>query len=196
MTEYANLDRAGTFKAKPVFWTVRKFDSGTVSINMQFEILSQQDGEDWISWAEVSPHAAWGSFFIVKKDGTINSRTVEDLVASIGWDGDPEGVTPDKVPDCVVQITTEADVYKGETRYKVQWINQENYVHQGGGLSADELREINAVYGSRLRAVASAAKGVAPPLAKEPKPLAKEPPPAPPGFENVQPPVDEDDLPF
>jgi len=201
MTEYEDMDRAGTFKAKPVYWGLNRYDTGSIAVSMKFEILSQLEDDIWNSWETYAPVAVWGKFFIVKKDGTINTRTVEDLAKATGWNGDPTAVGAGEAPDCIVQLTVEPNEYKGVTTYEAQWINPDGYVHQGGGMSEGDLSDIQVRYGSLLRAAAAAhiKKPSAPaPERKVPKQQSVAPPPPPPvdGFEYVPPPEGDEDLPF
>lgn len=152
----ATLEREGIFKARPVKWAVRKAESGAVSVNLQLLILAQLDGDDWVSWEAAEDHFVYGDFYVVKKDGKINSAAVERLVGSLGWDGDLRSVFGDP-PRVVVQATVKADTYNGVTRYKASWLNPENYVPGSFGESEDDVKQLQARYGSLLRAAASGA---------------------------------------
>lgn len=175
----AALDREGIFKAKAVKWAVRKAESGAVSVNMQFLILAQLDGDEWNSWEQVQDHFCYGDFYVIKKDGKINGTAVEQLVAALGWDGDLRSVVGE-APNVVVQITVKADEYKGVTRYKASWINPEDFTPGAFGESDEDVKQLQARYGSLLRAAAAGAAGAKPATKAAPAaaPKPKAPPPA------------------
>jgi len=168
----ATLSRPGIFKARPVAWSVKQFDSGSVAINMKFLVLAELDGKDWLSWSEYEEHHVYGDWFVVKKDGTINTDAVEQLVACIGWDASLGSIVGSP-PDVVVQISVKPDEYRGETRYKASWMNPEDFVPAPQGESPEEVRQLDARFGSLLRAAAGAAK--AKPKAAKPKPATVPP---------------------
>lgn len=188
------LDRTGIFKARPVSWNVRKSEnSESVAIQIHYQILAEKSGSDWEDWTQYEPHYVRGDHWIVKKDGRPNVKTIETLAEVLSWDGSLSSVIGSDPPDIVVSVTVEAETYDGKTYHKVAWLNPENYVPGGDGASADEVRQLDAKFGSLLRA---AARGSGKPAAK-PTPTKKPPQPAPAGTrvdprENV----DHDQIPF
>lgn len=177
------LDRAGIFKARPLSWAVRTFDnSQAVAVNMKFSIVAQLDGAEWVSWADCEEHVVYGSFFVIKKDGTINTQAVENLYAAIGWEGDLRQVAASPVPERIVQITVKAEEYQGKTQYKVAWINPEDYTPTPQGASEDDVSKLQARFGGLLRAAAAGAKRATP---AKPANGASKPPPSQPAAAGV-----------
>ena len=132
------LDREGIFKARLLEWNVKPSEkSQAVAISIEFHILDQLDGNDWISWERYEDHSVWGDFYVVKSDGQINTGPVEQLAQSIGWNGDFNAVNNDP-PDTVVQITVKEDEYDGKIRYRAQWINPGNFTPRPGGSNSGE----------------------------------------------------------
>lgn len=179
-----SLDRAGIFKARPVAWTVKVFDQSggqAVAISITFAIVAQLDGGEWIDSAE-QEHRVFGDYFVVKRDGSPNVGTVQQLSASLGWQGSLKLVqaTPNQPPACVVQITVKEEAYNGKTFFKAGWMNPEDYVPTQGGADDATVEQLESRFGSGLRAAATGK-----PAAEKPARKAKAPPP-----------VSADDIPF
>jgi hypothetical protein len=148
------LDREGTFKAKILSWNIYAAKSGAVAVNMDFAIVSQWNGSDWDSWADYAPHHCYGAFYVVKKDGAINTATVKQLVAAVSWDGKLKSIL-DLPPDVEVQITVKAEDYNNATVHKAAWINPGDHTPTFGA-SPEVVSNLDARFGSLLRAAASA----------------------------------------
>lgn len=183
------LDRPGIFKARPVSWKVQtSTKSKSVGLNFEFEILAQlADGVDgngekisvWESWEGYDPVGVYGTIWVIGKEGKPNQNGIEQLVKSLGWDGDLRSVLG-PVPDVVCQIQVKEEVFEGNTQLKVAWINPEDFVPSPGGASSDEVTQLSTQFGSLLRAAAAGAKRASPskPAAPAPKAQAPAPPPA------------------
>ncbi len=155
------LDRSGIFRARPLSWSVRTSEtSQAVALSIEFLILAQLDGSNWASWTEYEEHRVFGDFYVIKRDGSVNQKMVDQLVSSLGWSGDLRQVGQ-AAPDVTVQITVKEDAYNGQVRFKADWINPGDYVPQPGSASEGELGTLQARFGSLLRAAATgAARGV------------------------------------
>jgi len=149
------LDRAGLFKARPVEWSVFTADSGAVAINIQFRITAMYEGGEWQSWADYTEMIVYGAYWVVKKDKSINTGTVDQLAKSIGWNGDLRAVTT-PVPDVEVQIAVKEDEYDGKTQYKAGWMNPGDYVPMPQ-TSEEDVSKLHGQFGSLLKAAAGAA---------------------------------------
>lgn len=162
-TERNSLDREGQFKVKPLSWNVYNAKSGAVAINIDFLVTAQWNGSDWDSWADYEPHAVRGAYYVVKKDGAINSETVSQLVNCLGWNGELAAVLQ-VPPDVVVQVAVRAEEYNGLTVYKAGWMSAADS-NPSYGASPAEVKALDGRFGSLLRAAAGMAK---PPAAKLP----------------------------
>lgn len=152
-----DLDREGIFKATPFVWKIQTSDrSQSVGLNIGFLILSQLDGDEWVSWAEADPHRVYGTFYVVGRDGKILSDKVKKLAEALGWRGDLESVERGGPPDRVVQITVKENLYEGKTTYRADWIEPENFVPKGRGADSAEVGALSQRFGSLLRAAAAA----------------------------------------
>lgn len=178
-TPLRSIDREGIFKVRPREWWVRKADSNAVAVSFDFDILEQHNGTDWDSWAEYEQHTVFGDYWVVKKDGTINTAVVEQLAASIGWDGNLSAVQ-DTPPNVVAQITVKAETYEGKTRFKAGWMNPENFTPGPAGAAPEEVNQLQSQFGSLLRAAAAGAGGNGAPATTAPAAAptsTSEPPP-------------------
>jgi len=155
------IDREGTFMARPISWGVKTAkDTQAVAINMGFLITAQRDGDQWTDWTGYGDHHAYGDYWIVKKDGTINTQTVDNLVRAFGadavkWMGDLRKIDGPP-PDTMVQIVVKEDEYQGVVRYKAAWINAADYEPQPFLADAQAVGGLQGRFGSMLRAAASA----------------------------------------
>lgn len=181
------LDRPGIFKARPVSWKVQTSKtSKSVGLNFEFQVLAQlADGVNeagdkapvWESWEGYDPVNVYGTIWVIGKEGKPNQTGIEQLVKSLGWDGDLKSVLGPP-PDVVCQVTVKEEVFEGTTHYKVSWLNPEDFVPGPGGASSDEVAQLSTQFGSLLRAAAAGAKKAAP--AKPAAPAPKAAPAAPP----------------
>jgi hypothetical protein len=189
------LDRPGIFKARLLNWAVRTAESGAVAITAEYLILSQLDGSEWIDWSGAEEHSVFGDTYVVKKDGTVHTSGVEQLVAALGWNGDLRSVVG-RPPDVVVQVTVKDEEYQGKKRLKVAWVNPGDYTPRPETASDSDVAKLQVRFGSLLRAAASVATKKAP--AKAPAATQATPASAPAGTPPVGADYDPigDDIPF
>jgi hypothetical protein len=124
-----------------------------------------------------------GYFYLEKKDGSLNTITVDALKAALGWDGrDPFWLQETDLSQHPVQLKLAFEEYNGKTRLKVQYLNPFGSTGTGGITKADGAAKtaIRNRLGSKLRALAGPAQKPAPPAAPPNLPPAKpKAPPAP-----------------
>ncbi len=185
------LDRPGIFKARPLSWAVRTADSGAVAIALEYLVLAQLDGAEWVDWSAAEDHTVFGDTYVVKKDGTVHTSGVEQLVAALGWNGDLRSVAG-VPPQVVVQITVKEEEYQGKKRLKVSWVNPGDYSPRPEAASDGDVARLQVRFGSLLRAAAAVATKKAPP--KPPTPPA--PAPAPPAAGPTSDAAFDRDIPF
>lgn len=171
------LDKAGTFKARPFDWSVQpsKENKG-VAISVGFIIEEEYDFESktWLSWRETDAYTTRGWWYIVKKDGGINKSAIQQLVESMGWDANLNSILGEP-PDLLVQIVVKKENYKGEDRYKVGWMSPEDAVPGAFGASEAEVVDLQSRFGSMLKAVAGVKRAT--PKAPPATPAAASTPP-------------------
>jgi len=189
------IDRAGIFKARPFDWSVQpSASSKAIAISIGLLIESQYENGEWLSWAEYEPHTVRGWWYVIGKNGQVNTVAVEQLTKSLGWNGDLKAIRVSGPPDLVVQVKVEANEYNGKTTYKAGWMNPEDFVPDFSGASEDDVAKLSVQFGSLLRAAAAAVAKAGPKGATKstPKPAAKRPPVAVP----TSAPADDSDVPF
>ncbi|MDP3703596.1 MAG: hypothetical protein Q8R78_04350 [Candidatus Omnitrophota bacterium] len=201
------IDREGIFRVIPREWWIRTpkaesvaLGSAAVAVSLDFDIIEQWDGANWMSWREYEQHTVFGDYWIIKKDRTVNQGTVEQLAMSLGWDGNLESVKG-LPPNVVVQVTVKADTYEGKTRYKAGWMNPGDFSPRSGA-PPEEVTKLSSQFGSLLRAAAAGAAKAAKPMAAPPREeRVEEPPPsgdddAPTGGGHHSDSTGDDELPF
>lgn len=175
------LDREGTFMARPATWGVKTGkESQSVAINMGFVVTAQRDGDEWIDWSQYDEHVVYGDFWIVKKDGSINTNAVDSLVRAFGpesikWIGDLRRIDG-QPPETPVQIVVEPDDFFDPPRFKVKWINAADYEPTPMLADAMAVGGLQGRFGSLLRAAASSAAQGLPKGETAKKPAPKLPP--------------------
>lgn len=175
MSNGVKLEQEGRFKARVTSWAMKQRPSGAVCVTLALTILEQYDfdEEKWVSWAEADEHYVYGDFYVIKKDGKLNTGTVEQLWKALAWDGDPEVIANSPPPTTPVQIEVKAEQYQGNTYHKASWIDPVDHVPSRGtvvGASGEELVSIKQRFGAQLRAATAVAKSKAP--AKPTAPVA------------------------
>jgi hypothetical protein len=154
----AILSQAGIFKAVPTAWSVKESDGDSQSVALVIEFLITEEWAEgeWASWAEHEEHTIRGYFYIIKRDGTVNTTQVEALAKALGWAGDLRAVEGPP-PDRTVQIVVKDEPYLGQSSYKVKWINPEDHKPGLFGSSPEEVGSLQTRFGSLLRAAAAGA---------------------------------------
>jgi len=170
------LDRPGIFKARPLSWAVRTAESGAVAVALEYLVLAQLDGSAWIDWSGAEDHTVYGDTYVVKRDGTVHTSGVEQLVAALGWNGDLRAVAG-APPKVVVQVAVKEEEYQGKKRLKVAWVNPGDYSPRPEGASGGDVARLQVRFGSLLRAAAAVATKKAP-AKPAPVPSATSAPPA------------------
>jgi len=124
-------------------------------LSMKFNILQEWNGE---TWEDVSaPLDIIGYFYIEKRNGELNSYTIDNLMEVFPWDGrDPYWFEDcfDQVKPVAVSITCEFESYGGKNRLKVRYLNPPDSVGPGGveHSTPDSRRAVNAKLAAKLRA--------------------------------------------
>jgi len=117
-----------------------------------------------------------GYFYLEKKDGSLNTVTIDALKDALGWDGrDPFWLQETDLSQHPVQVKLALEEYGGKTRMKVQYLNPFGSTGGGGVTKADDAtrRSITNRINSKLRALAGPAPAPAKPAGKPaPKPAA------------------------
>lgn len=167
-------NREGLFHAYPANIGVDETGpNNLLTCLINFQIFEELTGGQWKD-CEGENFDITGYFYIEKRDGSLNTMTLDSLKAAFGWDGrDPFWLQDTDLSQHPVQVKLGYEEYNGKDRLKVQFLNPHGSV-PGGVRKGDEnvRRSVNARLGAKLRATAGSAP------APTPKPPA--PPKAPP----------------
>ena len=189
-------NREGLFNAFPVQIGIDETgpnNLATCIINFKLYEELQPTGE----WADCSGDNLdiTGYFYLEKKDGSLNTVTIDALKDSLGWDGrDPFWLQETDLSQHPVQVKLAFEEYGGKTRLKVAYLNPHGSTGKGGVSKADDAtrKSITNRLGSKLRATAGPAQA---PAKAAGKPAAKPaagtaaPPKLPPAKPKAQPPA-------
>jgi len=174
-------NREGLFNAYPADVGVNETGPNklaTCIINFRLYEELQPSGE----WADCSDEQfeVTGYFYLEKRDGSLNTITLDSLKSALGWDGrDPFWLQETDLSEHAVQVKLAFDEYNGKTRLKVQYLNPYGSTGGGGVKKAEGTAKtaIRNRMGSKLRALAGPAqpatsKPAAPPKLPPAKPKA------------------------
>jgi len=164
------IDRPGRFKAQPLDWTVD--ETGTnklLTFIVKFECVSWLYENEWhdAAYGEIT-----GYFYLLKRDGTVNTHAVDSVKQAFGWDG--RGVQSLHEGDwrnANVQLTVEEEEYNGRKQLKIKWLNPADY--DGGGFSRvawDTIKGKVSVLDAKLRALNGAPSSAPKPPPGKPTP--------------------------
>ena len=170
-----NLDRIGRYLVEIVEWSLRESrGGGAVGVAMVFKVLGDWYEDAWRDWREYEENRVEGSWWPIKKDGSVNQSAVDQLAESLGWAGDLS-VFRGPPLKMVVQVDVKLEEYEGKTSYRAAWMYHKDASTSGlGGVTEERGQELETRFGSMLRAAASGAQKSAPGGGGSPE-KAKEP---------------------
>jgi len=199
------IDRAATFRGKVidhgVSFTQNEFPQFVCKL--QAVEIYDDDEKVWVDWTDMADNEITAYLVLFGRSGeTLNFNQVKK---AFKWDGASfQSLNSGDYSELGVQFRVEEDTYENKTRLKVTWIDE--YDAEPGRsirkLNPDEMKKLDAMYASKLKAAGAKAapakakgavskKGVKPTSPKgsvkkkvaplSPKPAAApEPPTAPP----------------
>lgn len=154
------INQPGTFRGKIVEYGVQEADSGAAAVTLTVLIEEQwnQDSKEWDNWREYEA-IAHGSVWVIKKDGSLNEKSIKNLSDCAGWDGSFTSLLMETWQPKGIQISVKADEYKGTVRHRISWINgYDSNPESGGNITEERAKELEAKYGPKLRALAGKVK--------------------------------------
>lgn len=171
-----DCDRAGNFRAEIIEYGMKEFQSGAVAVQIKVALkeIWNHDEETWEPWEDYGMEA-FGSIFVVGKEGNLNERGVKSLVNNAGWDGDFNSIANRTWEPALCQVNIKAEVYNNVTTYKVAFVNHFDSVPGTMGmLDEDKVKDLAARFGASARSIASQAKANRlPQTSKPPAPPAR-----------------------
>jgi hypothetical protein len=157
--EYQPLEWEGNIRGDIVEYGIREADSGAVAVSVKIYAREFWNDETK-SWEPLEPPTATiGDIWVVKKDGTINTKQVEALCRYAGWDGNLSTISQNKWERTPCSAVVQREEYEDQVRWKISWLNA--YDRAPGSLTSltpDRMAALANKYGSSLRAAAGNAK--------------------------------------
>jgi len=151
MSEY--VTQPGTYKGYIKAYELRKAQSGSKGIHITVQIEETFVDNEWHDWREYDFEAE-GTFWVVKKDGTLNSYAVDPMMEYAGWDGDFTAIVQKTWEPKPVNITVKEEVYNDAVTLRIDYLNEYDRGGSGGGCTLDEAQELQKLLGPQLRALA------------------------------------------
>lgn len=122
-------NREGRFKANILEHGVAETGPNKLATFIcKFGLLEELVNSDWMAFGpEDSGLEITGYFYLEKRDGSINTITVDQLKAAFGWDGrDPLWLQDADFTRLTVQVKLEFELFDGKTRLKVRYVDAED----------------------------------------------------------------------
>jgi len=144
------------------------------TVIVHFELFEELVKGEWVNCLDQNLDIT-GYFYVEKRDGSLNTITIDALKAAFQWDGiDPFWLQDTDLSEMAAQLKLGFEEYEGKRRLKVQFLNP--YGSSGGGVSqADNStrQTIMTRLGAKLRARSGGTPANAP-APTAPKPAAPE----------------------
>lgn len=165
----SELQEAGNFRGRIVEYGLYEAESGAKAVTLKVAIDEYWDSgsQQWGDWRNEDLTTS-GSIWVIKRDGTINSKQASALVEHAGWDTSFVSIANGTWKPTPVQVSVEPDVYKYETRYRINWLNGYDSTPGGGNVSLAQAKELEAQFGSQMRAIGGNVTRNAPPATAAP----------------------------
>lgn len=190
------IDRPGIFRGTPIEVGIQDSDNSSslglrVVMTVQ-EYLNQQTNE-WEDWNQFDFRAS-GTFWIIKKDGSLNDNPDPDKFSTVrmvrdilGWDGNLENPDVGVLNPC--QFTVNEEDYKGKAQFKLGFLNHWDFKPGPKTVDPATVKKLSVQHGSKLRAFFGQKQTKAPAPAGRPAAPPAPPKSAPPSQ------IEEGDLP-
>jgi hypothetical protein len=186
-------DREGFFKCGILDYGLDEAQSGAVAFRFRAKLTHIFDFADepteadpelvrepsWLAWPGEHDFESYGKIWIVGKDGKLNEDGIKRMVEVLGWNADLKAIEDKTFAPKEFVGNVKPNEYQGKTSYNIEWVDPLDHTPtKGGGIKAnvtgDKLSQLEAKYGSPLRALAGSlrkpaagSKPAAPPPKKE-----------------------------
>lgn len=159
-------NREGRFKANILEHGVAETGSSKLATFIcRFGLLEELVNNEWVAFGpEDMGLEIIGYFYLEKRDGSINTVTIDQLKAAFGWDGrDPLWLQDADLGRLVVQVKLEFELFEGKTRLKVRYVDAEDAAPAGVQKADEATRQsLGTRLGSKLRALAGGTPAASP----------------------------------
>jgi hypothetical protein len=178
------VDREGYFRGTIQVYLLEQSEK-TGTYNLSIQVLFDEhyytdpatNETGWVGWPY--EHGAYGYLNLVKKDQKLNDINMTNLIEHAGWDGNFESMGNNTWQPQRCGFKVKTDTYKDVTSFKVDGVNSLDFTpgeKSKAKVNPQAGSDLNKMFGSQVRALASSLKRNATPPTT-PKPPS--PPPAP-----------------
>lgn len=148
------IDREGLFRGTVKDYQVKQHPSGTVGLHFVISVDEAWNGVAWEDWRQYDLEAT-GEQFVIKKDGSVNTKTVESLVGAMGWDGSFISVANKTWIPRPAQFSVKADEWNGKAQFRLAYVNAWDHSKRNESHVEVDAAALDARFGSQIRALAS-----------------------------------------
>lgn len=149
-------NREGSFNALPLTMGIDETgDNNLATVQINFAVIEEVGAGGPVDCSGENLSIV-GYFYLEKKDGQPNDKTIASLKESLGWDGlDLEWFNTADVSQKPVQIVLGFEEYQGKNRIRVQFLNPYGSTGRGTVTRADSatLKVMSGRLGAKLRAM-------------------------------------------
>ena len=154
--------QSGKYKGSPIAWAVKPTGNNNLPTFIVTWTLAliEINGE----WQQITSGDTIDAYYYLRnKNGEANKFTLEMLRDVFGWDtASYSSLAGNSWGDVEAQLVIEMETYEGRTRPKVKYTNPADW--EGGAHETDAglVADMDAKYGSELRAMFSGNSGTPP----------------------------------
>lgn len=115
----------GFYRISITEYGLKEAESGALAVSIRAKLIQCWQNEEWVNWDHYDQEAD-GDVWVVKKDGTPNEGAIHSLAQWAGWDGDMQSLVNANWQPLKCQCQVKREDYKGETRFKIAFLNDWN----------------------------------------------------------------------
>lgn len=148
------IDREGLFRGTIKDYVLRQHESGCVSVFLVVSVDEAFNGVSWEDWRQFDMEAS-GAVFLVKKNGTANTKAIESFVDATGWDGSFSSMQNRTWVPRPIQYNVKAEEYNGKVGLRIDYINPYDRTRQSKSAASVDAAGLDSRFGSQMRAIAA-----------------------------------------
>lgn len=167
------LKWAGGVRGQITAYSLAEMKSGSVALNIKVQVCDYYDTglELWVDCRD-KDFEAEGTIWLVKKDGSLSHKQIEDVVQHCGWDANFESITNKTWQPTPASFTSQEDNYQETLRYRLSFPAAFDATPGLGAVTAEKAKALQNQHGAALRALAGNVKRAeTPPPSGKPTPV-------------------------
>jgi hypothetical protein len=145
----------GGVRGQITSYSLAEMKSGSVALNVKVHVFDCYDEESsqWVDYRE-HDYEAEGTFWLVKKDGTLSHDQIQALVQHCGWDANFESITNKTWKPTPASFAMQEDNYQEQKRYRIAFPAAYDATPGLGTISPEKAKMLQNQHGAALRALA------------------------------------------